>query len=357
VQASDFDFPLPEELIAQTPAPARDQSRLLVLRRDTGERRHVPFAALPEFLRAGDLLVLNDSKVIPARLRGLVGSSQRPLEMLLLSEVAPNDWWAMVKPGKRARSGATVILCDRAGHPATVQARVLDKNAAGHRRLLFSGTPDIAAQLAALGEVPLPPYIQRGPTDSLAPDRERYQTVYAREPGSVAAPTAGLHFTPELLAQIRARSVQVCFVTLHVGLGTFAPVKVEKLADHIMHEERFSVSEATARAVNAALHAGRRVVAVGTTTVRVLETLVRQHGQIVAGPGTTRLFLHPPATFQVVGALLTNFHLPRSTLLMLVSAFAAPGGTHGRDLVLAAYREAVRERYRFFSYGDAMLIM
>jgi S-adenosylmethionine:tRNA ribosyltransferase-isomerase len=357
VRTSDFDFPLPENLIAQTPAPTRDQSRLLVLHRDTGEIEHRRFSDLPEFLRSGDVLVLNDSRVIPARLRGVTGPSQGPLELLLLSEEAPNDWWVMVKPGKRARIGSSITLRRRSGEIAAVQARITDKNAEGHRRAIFSGAPDIADLLDDLGEVPLPPYIRRHAGADLAADRQRYQTVFARAPGSVAAPTAGLHFTPELLDAIRARGVQVCCVTLHVGLGTFAPVKAEHLAGHVMHEERFSVSPDTAQTVNAAWREGRRAVAVGTTAVRVLESLAPRHGQITAGAGTTRLFLHPPAGFRVVGALLTNFHLPRSTLLMLVSAFAAPGETRGRELVLAAYAEAVRQRYRFFSYGDAMLIL
>jgi S-adenosylmethionine:tRNA ribosyltransferase-isomerase len=357
VRTSDFDFPLPEELIAQTPAPVRDQSRLLVVHRATGEMAHRRFRDLPEYLRPGDLLVLNNSRVIPARLRGTTSPGGGSLEVLLLSEAARNDWWVMVKPGKRARVGATITFRTRSGKNAGAQARVIDTNAEGHRRLSFSGTPDIADALDELGEVPLPPYIRRAESDHLAPDAERYQTVYAQAAGSVAAPTAGLHFTPELLGLIRQRGVQTFFVTLHVGLATFAPVKVEKLEAHPMHEERFSVAEETARAVAAAQREGRRIVAVGTTTVRVLETLAQRDGEVAAGTGRTRLFIHPPHRFRVVDALLTNFHLPRSTLLMLVSAFAAPGATCGRDLALAAYAEAVRERYRFFSYGDAMLIL
>jgi S-adenosylmethionine:tRNA ribosyltransferase-isomerase len=356
VRPSDFDFPLPEELIAQTPAPVRDQARLLVLRRATGERAHRRFRDLPDDLRPGDLLVLNDSRVIPARLRGVTVPQGGPLEILLLSESAPNDWWVMTKPGKRARVGTTIAFRNRNGEPTGVQGRVLETNAEGHRRLIFTGVSNTLEALGDLGEVPLPPYIRRSPSDDLSRDLERYQTVYARAAGSVAAPTAGLHFTPETLDQIRARGVGIAFVTLHVGLGTFAPVKAERLDDHVMHAERFHVSEDTAQAVNAARREQRRIVAVGTTTMRVLESLARSGGEIVAGAGQTNLFIHPPWRFQVAGALVTNFHLPRSTLLMLVSAFAAPEGTGGRDLMLAAYAEAVRERYRFFSYGDAMLI-
>lgn len=393
MRASDFDFSLPPELIAQHPAPVRDQARLLVLWRPSGRLEHRRVADLPDYLRPGDVLVLNDSRVIPARLRARTATTGRPVELLLLWQDAPNQWWVLVKPGRAARPGATLRLCRRSGEVTPVEVHVLETNAEGHRRVRFSGLPDLLKHLDELGEVPLPPYIQREPGADLSRDAERYQTVYARVPGSVAAPTAGLHFTPELLDRIRARGVEVCFVTLHVGLGTFAPVKTERLEAHLMHPEQFEVSPATAHALNAALREGRRVVAVGTTTVRVLETLAQaavgaarppepalaqgragsaqsqappvqasssaapQPVQIAAGTGLTRLFIYPPARFRVVGALLTNFHLPRSTLLMLVSAFAAPGETRGRDLVLAAYAEAIRLRYRFYSYGDAMLIV
>jgi S-adenosylmethionine:tRNA ribosyltransferase-isomerase len=358
VRASDFVFSLPEDLIAQTPAASRDQSRLLVLHRATGRIEHRCFRVFPELLHAGDVLVVNDSQVIPARLRGTAGLRGAPVEILLLRQEAVNDWWGMVKPGKRARTGGRITLRDRAGQATNIRATVLDVNREGHRRLRFTGTPNIAACLPQLGEVPLPPYIKREPNDDLSADFERYQTVYARAAGSVAAPTAGLHFTLPMLDRIRALGASVCALTLHVGWGTFAPVKTEQLSDHVMHREQFSVRAETARELNAAKAQGRRVVAVGTTTVRVLETLAAAHrGPIVPGPDSTRLFIYPPYQFQIVDALLTNFHLPRSTLLMLVSAFAAPGETRGRDLVLAAYAEAVRERYRFFSYGDAMLIL
>jgi S-adenosylmethionine:tRNA ribosyltransferase-isomerase len=242
------------------------------------------------------------------------------------------------------------------GTATAIRATVVETNEAGHRRLSFSGSPDIRNELDRLGEVPLPPYILR--TSQSAEDGERYQTVYARNAGSVAAPTAGLHFTAETLSQIRTLGVKVCFVTLHIGPGTFQPVKTETLAAHKMHEERFELGEDTACQVDEAKAAGRRVIAVGTTSVRVLESVAREnHGKLVKTSGKTGIFIHPPFSFQVVDALLTNFHLPGSTLLMLVSAFAAPGETRGREMVLDAYAEAIRNRYRFFSYGDAMLLL
>ncbi len=356
MRTADFDFVLPPELIAQRPAPRRDESRLLVLNREGGRIEHRRFRHLLEFLRAGDVLVLNNSRVIPARLRGANALTGGQFEILLLEENGINNWWAMVRPARRGRVGAQITLHDPTGSPAGICAAVVETNDEGDRRLQFSGTPDIRSQLERLGETPLPPYIHR---DHVLPeDRERYQTVFAESSGSVAAPTAGLHFTPELLEQIRGRGVQVCFVTLHVGPGTFLPVKTETLAAHKMHEERFEVGEDTARIVNEARNSGRRVIAVGTTTVRVLESMAAQnHGKIVENAGKTRIFIHPPFRFQIVNTLLTNFHLPCSTLLMLVSAFAAPGETRGRETILAAYTEAIRERYRFYSYGDAMLIL
>ena len=369
MRTADFNFDLPAELIAQQPAPQRDQSRLFVLHRETGRFEHRRFCDLPRFLRAGDMLVLNNSRVIPARLRGVNIHTGGAFEILLLEENATNDWWVMLKPGKRARVGTQIALRCADGNPANLQANVIETNNEGHRRLRFHGTRDILSGLDEIGEVPLPPYIRRDdpkgrvtrvsdPSLGMFDDRERYQTVFAQNSGSVAAPTAGLHFTEKLLGEIRALGVEIHFVTLHVGLGTFAPVKAETLAAHTMHEERFEVSEATARAVNAAKAANRRVIAVGTTSVRVLETVARQNsGRLIAGRGRTKIFIHPPHDFQIADVLLTNFHLPCSTLLMLVSAFAAPGRMQGRDLVLSAYAEAIRERYRFFSYGDAMLIL
>lgn len=357
MRTADFHYELPPELIAQEPAPRRDAARLLVLHRAEGRLEHRRFPDLLEYLRPGDVLVLNDSRVIPARLRGFKPASGGEVEVLLCEETAPNEWWVMLRPGKRVRPGTRLeFRAARPGVATRLAATVRAKNAEGLYRLAFEGA-EVRAALDDFGEVPLPPYIARNGVPR-PEDRERYQTVYARPPGSVAAPTAGLHFTPELLDQVRARGVAVRFVTLHVGLGTFAPVKVARLEDHVMHEEVFELPEATAAAVNAARAEGRRVVAVGTTSVRVLESAAAAgSGTVVPGRGRTRLFIYPPYRFRAVDALLTNFHLPESTLLMLVSAFAAPGETRGRELLLRAYAEAVRERYRFYSYGDAMLLL
>ena len=356
MRTADFDYVLPPELIAQVPAPQRNLSRLLVLRRDTGHVAHKNFRDAPDYFRPGDVLVLNNSRVIPARLRGVNARTGGAFEIFLLEENSRNDWWALMKPGKRAPVGTQIQIRKQKAESRNIAATVVATNAEGHRRLQFSGTENIRAELGWLGEIPLPPYIQRA--TQRAEDRERYQTVFAQPPGSVAAPTAGLHFTEAMLDELRARGVQIHFVTLHVGLGTFAPVKADTLAAHTMPEERFELSDETARAINDAKRAGRRVIAVGTTSVRVLESVAVQHsGALVATNGRTRIFIHPPYTFKIVDALLTNFHLPCSTLLMLVSAFAAPGETRGREMVLAAYAEAVRERYRFFSYGDAMLLV
>jgi S-adenosylmethionine:tRNA ribosyltransferase-isomerase len=357
VRTADFDYVLPPELIAQTPAAKRDQSRLLVFQRPDGLLNHRGFRDLLDYLRAGDLLVLNDSRVIPARLRGRNSRTGGGFEVLLLEENAVNDWWVMLRPGKRARLHTRIELLNRHGEVTGISATVSAINDQGHRRLQFSGTGNIADQLCTLGEIPLPPYIRRLSPEETVGDEERYQTVYAAAAGSVAAPTAGLHFTAEFLDQVQRAGVQVCRVTLHVGLGTFAPVKAEELSGHVMHDERFFISEETANAVNAARREHRRIIAVGTTSVRVLESAADVAGQISAQTGRTRIFIHPPFRFKIVDALLTNFHLPCSTLLMLVSALAAPGETSGRDLILSAYAEAIRERYRFFSYGDAMLIL
>jgi S-adenosylmethionine:tRNA ribosyltransferase-isomerase len=357
VRTADFNFDLPPGLIAQHPAPQRDESRLLVLHRADGNVEHGQFRDLPGVFRTGDVLVLNQSRVIPARLRGANARTGGKFEILLVEENATNDWWVMLRPGKSARIG-TQIIFPGSRPTARISATVVAVNDEGHRRLQFSGTPDIRHELDWLGEVPLPPYIVRTHPNEMAEDQERYQTIFARTDGSVAAPTAGLHFTQPLLDEIRARGVKICFVTLHVGPGTFAPVKTETLAAHKMHEERFELGAETVQAVNEAKSSGRRVIAVGTTTVRVLESVAAQNnGKLNVCKGKTRIFIYPPFPFQIVDALLTNFHLPCSTLLMLVSAFAAPGETRGRELVLSAYAEAVRKRYRFFSYGDAMLIL
>ena len=365
VQAADFEYVLPSELIAQRPANERDGSWLFVFDRATGKFDHRRFRDLLEYLKAGDVLVLNNSRVIPARLRGRNPRSNGEFEILLLEENGVNDWWVMLRPGKRGRVGTQIGLRDNRGVPCDVVGTVVGKNDEGHRRLIFSGTANIADRLEQLGEVPLPPYISREADDGFEMDRERYQTTYAKPAGSVAAPTAGLHFTEGLLEEIRSRGIRVCFVTLHVGAGTFAPVKSESLEEQRMHEERFELSEETARVINEAKRAGQRIVAVGTTTVRVLETAAAparssdpdESFMVEAGAGRTRLFIYPPYDFKIVDALLTNFHLPRSTLLMLVCAFASPNKTRGREMILSAYAEAVGKHYRFFSYGDAMLVI
>ncbi len=358
MRTADFDFPLPPELIAQAPAPNRDQSRLLLLQRQTGRLEHRQFRDLLDYLKAGDVLVMNNSRVIPARLRGIKPDTGGQIEVLLYEENAANDWWVMLRPGKRVRPGTEIQFKRTDGTTSPVSAVVREKNAAGHCRLQFHGIGNILESIHELGEIPLPPYIERPVNTGAINDNARYQTVYAQPAGSVAAPTAGLHFTEELLQEIRARGVQIVFVTLHVGLGTFAPVKAENLSEHVMHEERFTISEATVNAIQAAKKSGQRVFAVGTTSVRVLETVAAQnHGELVPSSGRTRIFIFPPRHFKIVDALLTNFHLPQSTLLMLVSAFAAPGELRGREMMLAAYASAVEQRYRFFSYGDAMLIL
>lgn len=327
----DFDYELPEESIAQEPAP-RGESRLLVLDR---EDRHHQVKDLPRLLRPGDLLVLNDTRVIPARLFGQRIGSEGKMEVLLVEKVGDREWDALVRPGRRARPGTGIAF-------EGLTAEVIDKREDRYR-LRFS--EPVEPHLERLGHVPLPPYIRR-PDE--ASDRERYQTVFARNPGAVAAPTAGLHFSAELLEAIAAAGIGIARVTLHVGIGTFKPVAAEQVEDHRMDRERYEVGEETAEAIRRARAEGRRVVAVGTTVVRTLESAA-QEGEIRAGGGSTELFITPGYRFRVVDVLLTNFHLPRSTLLMLVSAFA------GRERVLAAYGEAIREGYRFYSYGDAML--
>lgn len=331
----DFDYELPPEAIAQEPAP-RGESRLLVLDRE-GPERHARVRDLPQLLRPGDLLVLNDTRVIPARLYATrVGGGGGRMEILLLERIDEREWDALVKPGRRAKPG-TVLEFD-----AGLAAEVTAKDPDGRHRLRFS--EPVERHLDRLGHVPLPPYIERPDTDE---DRERYQTVYARNPGAVAAPTAGLHFSTELLSEIEAAGVEIARVTLHVGIGTFKPVSAERIEEHRMERERYEVGEEAAQAIRRA----RRVVAVGTTVVRTLESAaLAGGGEVRPGGGSTELFITPGFPFKVVDALLTNFHLPRSTLLMLVSAFA------GRERVLAAYEEAIREGYRFYSYGDAMFV-
>jgi len=354
VLVSDFDFDLPEELIAQEPPAERGGSRMLLLDRTTGVWRDDTFAHFPEQLRAGDVLVLNDSRVIPARLFGVRTrrtDEDEPaagrVEVLLTERIDTWEWSALVKPGRRLRVGDGIDFTG--ADNTTLHAEIVDAGERGERTLRFTPVTDFDQCMDALGHMPLPPYIHRS---DRALDRERYQTVYARERGSAAAPTAGLHFTPQVLAQIRSIGVHICSVTLHVGLGTFQPVRVAETGQIKLHSERYELSAECAEEINAARGDGRRVIAAGTTTVRTLEHCAATSGDAGLSPhaGTTNIFISPGFRFRVVDALLTNFHLPQSTLLMLVSAFA------GRDHTLAAYHHAVEMRYRFFSYGDCMFI-
>jgi S-adenosylmethionine:tRNA ribosyltransferase-isomerase len=355
---SDFQFELPDELIAQEPI-ARGESRLLTMDRRTGGVSHLRVGDLPSLLRAGDLLVVNDTRVFAARLLGKRVPSGGAVECLLLGPAVErgsdgsNVYDALVHPGQKLKPGAHMRFEAAAG---VLSGEILEQRFFGRRRVRLtpeapaSRDPDaIDALIDAIGHVPLPPYIKRSDQDA---DRERYQTVYARDRGSVAAPTAGLHFTPALLDAIAVRGVERASVTLHVGYGTFKPVRVESVEDHVVDPEPYEISEAAAEAITRARAGGRRVIAVGTTTTRALEdAAVRGDGIVRAGRAEASLFIHPGFTFRVVGGLITNFHLPQSSLLMLVAAFA------GRERVLAAYGEAVRQRYRFYSYGDAMLIL
>lgn len=340
MKTSDFDYQLPAELIAQEPVEPRDASRLLVVRRDTAQREHTSFSQIGNFLHAGDLLVVNRSRVVPARLQAKKFPGGGKAEILLLERVSPTEWKALVG-GKGLGIGKKLKLDNG------VMAEITTDLGGSQRLLLFE--KELGADLEALGEVPLPPYIH-------APlkDRERYQTVYAKERGSAAAPTAGLHFTSELIDKLRGKGIGFAEVTLHIGLDTFAPVNEENAEEHVIHSEWCSLSAEAANAVNATRASGGRVIAVGTTSVRVLETAAQGSppGRLVVPfEGRTRLFILLGYQFRLVDALLTNFHLPRSTLLMLVSAFA------GRDLILQTYQEAIQERYRFYSFGDAMLIL
>ncbi|MDR6226361.1 tRNA preQ1(34) S-adenosylmethionine ribosyltransferase-isomerase QueA [Desmospora profundinema] len=343
MDVSHFDFHLPDELIAQTPLKERSGSRLMVLHRRDGRIEHRQFPDWLEYVRPGDVWVVNDTRVRPARLIGIKEETGAQVELLLLNPLGEGRWEALVKPAKRVKEG-TVISFGNGLLRATAQETT---DVAGGRVFrLEHGEEDLEPLLSRLGEMPLPPYIRER-----LDEPERYQTVYSKEVGSAAAPTAGLHFTPQLLAEAKKRGVHIAPITLHVGLGTFRPVTVERVEDHRMHAEFFEVSEETARIIQKAQMSGNRVCAVGTTSVRTLESVAREHGEVVACKGWTDIFIHPGFSFQVVDALLTNFHLPRSTLLMLISAFAT------REEVLKAYREAVQERYRFFSFGDAMLIV
>ena len=340
MKTSDFYYELPEELIAQTPLERRDASRLMVLDKNTGKTEHRRFFELPELLRPGDCMVFNDSRVLPARLFG-----KRPtggaVEVLLLTDKGGKRWECLVRPGKKARPGDRLSFGD-----GELEAEIEEILDGGNRLIRFDYQGIFIEILERLGRMPLPPYIHEELKDA-----ERYQTVYSRELGSAAAPTAGLHFTPELLEKIREKGVDTAFITLHVGLGTFRPVKEDNIEDHDMHSEFCQISREAADKVNAAKERGSRVIAVGTTSCRTLEAFSDSSGHLEPASGWTDIFIYPGYSFKCVDALVTNFHLPESTLLMLISALA------GRDRVLAAYREAVQERYRFFSFGDAMMIV
>ena len=360
MRTSDFDYDLPPELIAQTPVEPRDSSRLLVLHRATGLLEHRRFADVPGYLRPGDLMVFNQSRVIPARLFGVRDDNGGRVELLLLRREADGVWEALARPGRRLRPGTTVSIIPPDGSPDSettggLSVEILESRADGLKAVRLSSEDSIDR----MGHTPLPPYIRQA-----LDDPERYQTVYARHPGSAAAPTAGLHFTPELLANIRDAGIETAFVTLHVGLDTFRPVQGEDPTGHHIHTERYSLDGATAEALNRARADGRRIIAVGTTSVRVLEQAAADAEHWGRGfeetEGDASIYILPGHSFRTVDAMITNFHLPRSTLVMLVSAFAQHGageGVSGRRMILAAYAEAVRMLYRFYSFGDAMLIL
>ena len=341
MKTSDFYFDLPEELIAQHPADQRDHSRLMHLNRETGEIEHKHFYDVIDLLEPGDLLVLNNSRVIPARLIGEREDTHSPIEFLLLKQKDLDVWEILVRPGKHAKIGKRFVFGG-----GLLKAEVIDIVEEGNRIVKFEHEGNIYNVLDEIGQMPLPPYI----TEKLA-DKERYQTVYSDPIGSAAAPTAGLHFTEELLDKIRAKGVKTAFVTLHVGLGTFRPVKVEDFENHIMHTEHYMLPEETAKLINETKAAGHRVIAVGTTSCRTLESVAAKYGEIKADDDDTSIFIYPGYKFRVLDGLITNFHLPESTLIMLVSAFA------GYENVMNAYKTAVDERYRFFSFGDSMAII
>jgi S-adenosylmethionine:tRNA ribosyltransferase-isomerase len=362
VIVSEFDYSLPKDLIAQESLPDRATSRLLRVSRETTAVEDQCFRDLPELLFPGDLVVFNNTRVFPARLYGTRGGAKAQalgprnpasreflkgrVEILLTKQISqdPNEWECLVRPGRKIGVGERLYFGDDAHQ---LVAEVVFRAGFGERRIRFEPVPGFFERVERLGRVPLPPYISRPDRPA---DRERYQTVYARERGSVAAPTAGLHFTPEILAHMTERGIETAEITLHVGLGTFQPVRTEKIEDHKLHSERFSISSEAAERINRALDEKRRVVAVGTTTVRTLEYVTRSSGRLEPSSGETNIFIYPGFQFRVIGALLTNFHLPKSTLLMLVCAFG------GKERVLSAYRHAVEQKYRFYSYGDCMFV-
>ena len=341
MKTSDFYYELPKELIAQTPVEPRDSSRLLVLDRRDGSVEHRHFYDIIDYLREGDLIVANDSRVLPARIFGVKDGTGARVEFLLLKQISGNRWETLCKPGKKAREGAKFTFGD-----GLLRAEVAEVREDGNRVVDFDCDESFFATLDKIGQMPLPPYI----TAELQ-DKERYQTVYSHELGSAAAPTAGLHFTEELMEKIRRKGVKIEYVTLHVGLGTFRPVKVDDVTRHKMHSEHYEIPAETARLINETKQNGGRVIAVGTTSCRTLESVATQYGAVKPCEGYTDIFIYPGYPFKVLDGLVTNFHLPESTLIMLVSAFA------GYDNVMNAYKIAVEERYRFFSFGDAMIII
>ena len=340
MKTSDFSYDLPKELIAQTPVEPRDHSRLMVLHKESGEVEHRHFYDVIDYLNPGDCLIVNDSRVLPARLYGQKEGTGGHMEFLLLQNLGNDQWETLAKPGKKAKPGAVFTFGD-----GKLRAVVKEVKEDGNRIVQFFYEGSFYAILDEIGQMPLPPYIKEK-----LQDKERYQTVYSHEVGSAAAPTAGLHFTPELMEKIRRKGIAIGFVTLHVGLGTFRPVSVENVLDHKMHAEHYSMPAETSELIQKTKQNGGRVIAVGTTSCRTLESVAAQHGRICECEGWTDIFIYPGFQFKVLDALITNFHLPESTLVMLVSALA------GRENILHAYETAVKEKYRFFSFGDAMLI-
>ncbi len=341
MKTEDFDYNLPESLIAQHPIEPRDASRLLVLHKDTGKIEHKIFKDITQYLKEGDTLVLNDTRVIPARLFGVKKGTGAKVEILLLKRIDKDTWETLVRPGKKLKEGVEVVFGN-----GELTAQIIERTPSGGRIVRFAYEGIFEEILDQLGNMPLPPYIH-----AQLEDRERYQTVYSRVQGSAAAPTAGLHFTPVLMEKLKQMGVNMAFVTLHVGLGTFRPVAVENIKEHQMHSEYYDVSPETAKLINDTKARGNRLLVVGTTSVRTLESVADANGIVHPGSGWTDIFIYPGCQFKVVDTMITNFHLPKSTLLMLISALA------GRENVLAAYEEAVREQYRFFSFGDSMLII
>ena len=340
MKTDDFDFELPEELIAQEPILKRDSSRLMVVDKKTGSISHHVFTDIVDLLNKGDVLVLNDTKVIPARLFGIKENTSAHIEVLLLNNIENNIWSCLVKPAKRVKDGTIISFGD-----GLLKAKCLEVDDEGIRKIEFKYNGIFMEILDKLGTMPLPPYIK-----TKLKDKDRYQTVYAKNIGSAAAPTAGLHFTKELLEKIKNKGIIICYVTLHVGLGTFRPVKVEDVSKHKMHSEYYEMNEETANILNKAKEEGRRIISVGTTSVRVLETVMNKYNYFCKCSGWTDIFIYPGYKFKGIDNLITNFHLPKSTLIMLVSALAS------REIILNAYKEAVKEKYRFFSFGDSMFI-